>query len=581
MQFFTRTFVSLKYRDFRFLLLSSLGLGMGQWFQQIGMGFLVYEATGQAKQLAFIYTLRGITALVAAPIGGVLSDRFNRRLVIIVATMGSATQATVLAFLVLNNMAMVWHLYAFIILEAMFNSINQPARMAFVYDVNTRETATNAYSLNAIVQNFSRIMGPNLAGVVIGVFGVGYCFIALAVMKVTSTLFTVMIASSAGRSRVRKSESYVKTFVEGIRYALTDHVILAILFIHSAKQLLIMPYVGYMPVFAKDVFYAPERGSAGWATGISFLDGMVGRGWAAGYGLIASGLAFGSIPGALLIAYLGNFKGRGKTMIIGILGYMVMVFLFTRMDFIWWGWACLLIAGVFFVIATTLTNTLLQLWSRDDMRGRVMALQAMEQGLTPLGSLPMGFAIDRFGPQNTVGAFASAAALTTIVIALIAPQIRREPPSEMEEEPAPAEERKLAAVAEREPAAVMPMLDAEPVLEQNGATAPRRGFVWFSSSVLVAAGVYIATRYIRNRNNGTNHSTTPSYNRRAQGRGGKSAAEANGIPSIPSIWRNLANGGLFNRHNGANDKASPGHFPRNGQEVRSMLSSLFKRPKGR
>lgn len=432
MRFVSRTFVSLEQRDFRYLMLSTFGIGIGQWFQQIGMGFLVYEATGEATQLALLLTLRGATAVVAGPLGGVLADRYNRRLVIIVATLTSAVQASALALLVLNGMVQTWHLYVFVVLEAMFNGINQPARMAFVYDVSSRENATNAYSLNAIVQNLSRILGPNLAGVVIGIFGVGYCFIVLSAMKVASTAFTVMIAASAGgRPRVRKSESYFTTLIQGVKYALSDHVILALLLLNTVKPLLILPYIGFLPVFAKDVFYG--SGEAGWRTGIGFLDAIAGRGWAAGYGLIASGLAFGSIPGALLIAYLGNFRGRGLALIIGLMGYDIMVLLFSRQSFLWFGWVCLIGAGVANIVFMTLFQTLLQLWSRDDMRGRVMAFQSMEQGLQPLGSLPMGMAIDRFGAQNTVTIFTSVAAVIAATIALMSPQIRREPPLVHEE----------------------------------------------------------------------------------------------------------------------------------------------------
>lgn len=411
MQHVSRTFVSLKQRDFRYLMVGTLGLGLGQWFQQIGLGWLLYEQTGQATQLAFLYALRGVTALVAAPVGGVLGDRFSRRLVIVFATLASAGQASVLAFLVLMDQVQVWHLYAFMVLEALSNGINQPIRQAFVFNVSSRETVTNAISLNTIAQNISRIVGPNLAGMIIGFAGVGYCFFALAVMKLLSAVFTLKISASAGRpARAVKKESPFASFWGGLRYAATDNVILALLLINLVKPLLILPYVGFLPVFAKDVFY---KGAEGWAVG---------------YGLLASGLAFGSVPSALLIAYLGNFKGMGLAMIIGLLGYDVMVLLFSRQEFIWLGWACLIGAGLFFVISTTLTSALLQLWVKDDgMRARVMSLQSLESGLQPLGTIPMGMAMDRFGAPNTLTAFTTVGAVCICLIALLFPQMRRDP----------------------------------------------------------------------------------------------------------------------------------------------------------
>lgn len=411
MKVVSRTFISLKERDFRFLVLSSLGIGLGQWLQQIGLGWLLYERTGQATQLAFLYAIRGGTALVAAPIGGVLGDRFSRRLVLIVVTLASATQASILSVLVLSGQVQVWHLYAFMVLEALTNGINQPTRQAFVFNITTRENLTNAISLNTIANNISRIVGPNLAGMIIGFAGVGYCFLSLAVMKLTATFFTFMIRASAGRpGAARKKESPFASFVEGIRYAAKDKAIMALILINGVKPLLILPYVGFLPVFAKDVFYKGDEG------------------WAVGYGLLASGLAFGAIPSALFLAYKGNFKGMGMVMIITLFGYDAMILLFSRQEIIWLGWACLIGSGVFFVISTTLTTTLLQLWTKDDgMRARVMSLQSLESGLQPLGSLPMGMAIDRFGAPNTVSAFTTAAAVSVFLIAILFPQIRRDP----------------------------------------------------------------------------------------------------------------------------------------------------------
>jgi len=415
----SRTFISLKERDFRYLMLGTLGIGLGQWLQQIGLGWLLYERTGQATQLAVLYAIRGGTALVAAPIGGVLGDRFSRRLVLIVVTMASAGQASVLSVLVLSGQVQVWHLYVFIILEALTNGINQPTRQAFVFNITTRENLTNAISLNTIGNNVSRIVGPNLAGMIIGFAGVGYCFVVLAIMKLAAAFFTFLIRATAGRpTAARKKESPFSSFIEGIRYAAKDKAIMALILINGVKPLLILPYVGFLPVFAKDVFYKGDEG------------------WAVGYGLLASGLAFGAIPSALFLAYKGNFRGMGRIMIITLLGYDLMILLFSRQEMIWLGWACLIGSGVFFVISTTLTTTLIQLWTKDDsMRARVMSLQSLESGLQPLGSLPMGMAIDRFGAPNTITVFTTAAAVSVCLIALFAPQIRKDP--EMTEEKVP------------------------------------------------------------------------------------------------------------------------------------------------
>lgn len=416
MQHLARTFISLKYRDFRLLLLSSLGLGLGQWFQQIGMNYLILLTTGKATQIGLISALRGVTSLVATPIAGVLADRFNRRLMLVVVTSGSAIQAIVLAVLVLTGQAQVWHYYVFVILEALFNGVNQPVRQAFVYDVSTRENAANAYSLQQMAQHFGRVTGPNLAGAIIGFVGVAYCFFVLAFVKGVSSVFTFMIRSSAGRPNSRTRESFLRSFIAGIRYASSNQAILGLLLINIVRPLLLLPYLQYLPVFAKDVFCAGNED------------------WASCYGILASAAGIGAIPGGLLVASLGNFRGKGTAMIVGLLGWHLMVLIFSRQTNLWLGFACLLLVGVCLVFASTLNTTLLQLWTREDMRGRVNALQSMEQAFQPLGQVPMGILIDRFGAPNTVTAYTALGLIVASIIAIFSPKIREEPPALSEEE---------------------------------------------------------------------------------------------------------------------------------------------------
>lgn len=169
---------------------------------------------------------------------------------------------------------------------------------------------------------------------------------------------------------------------------------------------------------------------------LPFFADMVFNSGAQGYGLLASALGLGAVPGGLLIAFLGNFRGKGLTMICAYLGYSGMIILFSQQQVLLLGVACLVIAGVFHSVAVTLTFTLLQLWVRDDMRGRVIALHSMEGALQPLSSVPMGFAISRFGPPITVTVATSIAALLIGLTALLSPQLRREPDVARGEEPA-------------------------------------------------------------------------------------------------------------------------------------------------
>jgi len=314
--------------------------------------------------------------------------------------------------LVALNLVQVWHLYLFAVLEAITNGINQPTRQTFIYDVTSRENITNATSLNAMVQSTTRIIGPNIAGMLIGLVSIASCFFVLAAMKMGAALATLMISASAEQPRTQKKESPWESFVGGVKYAATDPAILALILISSTLPLLVYPYNNFLPFFADRVFNVGAQG----------------------YGFLASSLAFGAVPGGLLVASLGNFKGKGLLMIVAYLGYISMIVLFSRQDVIWFGFAFLMLGGIFHAMATTLTFTLLQLWVRNDMRGRVMALHSMEGGLNTLGSLPMGMAVSAFGPQNTVTVTTMIALVAVSIISLFSPQLRKEPDAIQEEE---------------------------------------------------------------------------------------------------------------------------------------------------
>lgn len=408
----TRTFVSLKERNFRYLMLGTVGLGFGQWFQQIGLLWLMKVVTDSPTLVGVLAAVRGVTVLIAAPIGGVVADRMSRRLLIVLVTLVSAAQALALAILVALNLVQVWHLYLFAVLEAITNGINQPTRQTFIYDVTSRENITNATSLNAMVQSTTRIIGPNIAGMLIGLVSIASCFFVLAAMKMGAALATLMISASAEQPRTQKKESPWESFVGGVKYAATDPAILALILISSTLPLLVYPYNNFLPFFADRVFNVGAQG----------------------YGFLASSLAFGAVPGGLLVASLGNFKGKGLLMIVAYLGYISMIVLFSRQDVIWFGFAFLMLGGIFHAMATTLTFTLLQLWVRNDMRGRVMALHSMEGGLNTLGSLPMGMAVSAFGPQNTVTVTTMIALVAVSIISLFSPQLRKEPDAIQEEE---------------------------------------------------------------------------------------------------------------------------------------------------
>ncbi len=389
-----RTFASFESRDFRFLTLSSIAVGFGQWGQQIALSWLVFVLTGSAAQLGGVAFVGGMLSLLLTPIGGILADRYSRRGIMVVATFFGALQSIAIAVLVLSGTVQVWHVYVFAVISSITMAMNQPARQAYVFDISTEETLSNAVAMNSLAQNVARIAGPPLAGVLAAI-SISTPFVFVAVMRVIATGATAMMGPGSGRP-IPTGRKPFADLADGFRYLARERQLLGLMVINFMTALLVYPYVSFMPIFASRVLHAGSQG----------------------YGLLVATIGLGSTIGLFLLAYIGDVRRRGLFMLIGFTGYMGLVTAFTQSHALLLSLGFLTTAGIFFGFATALNTTVFLLLVREDMRGRGMAAWQMAGGVSPLGALPMGLAITHFGPQIGVGAFTGTCFLCFVGITL-------------------------------------------------------------------------------------------------------------------------------------------------------------------
>ncbi len=396
-------FVALSIRDFRYLFISTVSAGFGQWAQMIGMGWLVFEMTGHSvRQLAMVAALGGAVRLVSAPAVGVLLDRWNRRLVLVSSISAGAAQGALLAVLVITGLAEIWHIYVFVVIEAVLSTSDQIARQAFVYDVSTDETLPNAIALSATSHNVARIAGPPMAGAMIGLFGTGAAFIFLAATMTLAALLTLQI-SSRTRQGVADRSHPLRSLAEGLRYVWSDPVLRGLVIVHTIPAFLVFPYMTLLPVFAEDVLEAGSRG----------------------YGLLAAGAGWGSLVGLTALTLAGDVRRKGALVIGGILVYSTTLFGFTQSTVFWLSFGLLTFGGVFFSVAMALAQTILQTVARNDMRGRVTSVYQISGSLMALGALPMAMAVEQLGPARGVGSFVVVAAALIVLTVFVSPALRR------------------------------------------------------------------------------------------------------------------------------------------------------------
>jgi MFS family permease len=272
LRFIGRAFRSRNYRLYFCGQCVSL---IGTWMQHVAMSWLVYRLTGSAFLLGLVGFAGQIPVFVLTSFAGVFVDRVHRRNLLIVTQMLCAIQASLLAFLTLSGHIQVWHLVLLSLFLGTVNAFDMPARHSFVIEmVEHKKDLGNAIALNSAMFNSARLVGPSIAGVLVGVLGEGICFLlnAISFLAIIFTLLAMNIPK-------RKTEvEYLPVFQglkEGYRYAFGFRPILYLLVLMALIGLMGMPYMVLMPVFARDVLHGGPQ-TFGFLMGASGIGALIG-----------------------------------------------------------------------------------------------------------------------------------------------------------------------------------------------------------------------------------------------------------------------------------------------------------------
>lgn len=395
------TFASLSLGQFRLLLTGTAFAQAGGWMETVARGWLVYRLTHSAFQLGLIAFINGVAMLVVSPVAGVVADRLDRRVLAATTQLFEALLAITVGLLVATHNIEMWQLYIAAAAGGAVFSLNIPARNVLVYDVVGAENLTNAIALNSVVANVARIGGPSLGGGIIAAAGIQQTFFVEGMFFFLATIATFLLRPATVASRARVP--MLQGVREGFLLVRRDVIMRRLVLINIVPSVFIYPYVGLIPVFAKEILHIGSTG----------------------YGVLLSGVGFGSIPGGLVVASMAAGSKKGRVMSWAAVLYMGMVAAFATSHWFALSLAILIVAGVGWSMMAILNQTLLQLQLTDDaMRGRVLAFYSMASGLTPFGSLTMGAAADHFGVQNAVIVFALAGLVLAAYLGLGSARIR-------------------------------------------------------------------------------------------------------------------------------------------------------------
>ncbi len=395
---------ALRHRNYR-LYFSGQSLSLiGTWMTRIATGWLIYRLTGSALLLGAVGFAGQIPVFLLAPFAGVLADRWDRHRVLVVTQILAMIQSGLLAVLALTDLITVTHVLVLATCQGLINAFDMPTRQALVVQmVDDRRDLPNAIALNSSMVNAARMVGPSVAGLLIGWVGEGVCFLvdAVSYLAVIATLLLMRLKPPV---RPAIPKRVVAELIGGLRYAAGFPPVRAILALLALLSLAAMPYAVLMPIVASRILH-------GGAHTLGFL-------------MAASGL--GALGAGVYLASRSTVLGLGRVIAAAVAAAGIGLIGLSQSNALWLSLALMPIIGAGVMIEIAASNTLLQTMVDDDMRGRVMAFYTMAfVGTMPFGSLIAGAFADRFGVPITLLVGGIACIVGAGIFLALLPSLRR------------------------------------------------------------------------------------------------------------------------------------------------------------
>ncbi|HEV7373341.1 MAG TPA: MFS transporter [Pyrinomonadaceae bacterium] len=395
-------FRALSHRNFRLFWTGAFLSNTGTWMQAVAQGLLVYQLTSSPFWLGVDGFMATVPGLMLTLLAGVFADLVDRRRLLIYTQIVAGFSAMTLAALIVTGVVHVWMILVLSFITGCCFAIAGPSYQAITIDLVEREDLANAIALNSTQFQFSRVVGPTLAGVAMSIFGLAGCFFANAlsfvavIVALTKVRFDEKKTNPPAHS-IKDKRAVWHDLVEGLRYVRQRPRVFMLIMISGMTSLFGAPYLSMIPVYARDVFHMDESGN-------SLLMGVSGA---------------GAFIGALALAYLGNFKHKGWSVLSGSFGFAVCLIGFALSTRLIVSLAFIFGMGFAIVSCVAVVNTLLQQLVTDEMRGRVMSMFILSFiGTMPIGNLIAGASAERFGAPHTLAAGGLIIALFITIVTL-------------------------------------------------------------------------------------------------------------------------------------------------------------------
>jgi MFS family permease len=373
------TFRALRVRNYRLFFAGQIVSVSGTWMQSVAQAWLVLRLTGSGAALGLIIALQTLPILIGGAYGGVIADRVDKRRMLYATQAAAAALALTLGLLTLTGLVQLWLVGGLALGLGLVNMVDIPTRQSFVQEMVGREDLTNAISLNSVIMNGARIVGPALAGVLIATVGIAVCFLVNAASYL-AVLAGLWAMRGPELNRVTPGHRSPGQLLEGLRYVWRRPELRTPLLMMAVVGCFAFEFTVSLPLLARFTFHTGAQG----------------------FGAMSSVFGVGAVGGGLLTAALG--RPTGRRLVLAGLAFGALILLTAMAPTFPLTLALLAATGATGMAFAALANSTIQLSADPGMRGRVMALYAVAfMGSTPIGGPIVGWVGQSISPRAALG----------------------------------------------------------------------------------------------------------------------------------------------------------------------------------
>jgi MFS family permease len=379
-----------RHRNYRLYFTGQLVSLMGTWMQNVAQAWLVYSLTHSPFLLGLTSFCSTVTVFFITPFGGMVADRVDRRRMLLFTQSAAMLQATILAVLTLTHVVRVEEIIVLALCLGLINSFDVPSRQSMTLDMVSKEDLRHAISLNSMMFNLARIVGPSIAGALIAFVGEGVCF-ALNALSFAAVLTSLVLMRFPERKK-RPTEHPLAEIAAGYRYSFGTPQLRVSLLLVAVSSMFGAAYLTLMPAFARDILHGSSTA----------------------YGALMTSVGAGALVGAYVLSRIPERHLAFAPILAGVI-FGAGLILFAHSHILWLSVLLLLPTGAALMLLGGTTNTIIQMVSVESYRGRVIShyTQAF-MGMMPWGALLLGSLAGKYGVTDAVtlgGAVVIASAL--------------------------------------------------------------------------------------------------------------------------------------------------------------------------